>query len=603
MNPAAYYQERNRIYNHELLKRQKRKTGLGIIRFGNIVLLLAILYFSWNLSPGLAIAAVVLLLAVFIWLVKKDVENKSRIAHLQHLLDAINQETMALNGKYTQFGDGAQWKPHEHYYADDLDIFGPHSLFQLLNRAGSEPGERMLASWLLSPASPQEIAHRNEAVSELTTTPETLLSHRALAMENQISLQTLHRLDGWLKEPQVFSGFRHWKWIRFLFPALMIAILFLFIIDKLAISYFIYSLLLSGVISYQINKAVAPVHNSLSFMVNELKTLSLRLHLIETPQYHSQELKNIRNSLFTNNKKASEQIKDLEKILSRFDLRYNMLLSAPLNLFLLWNLQQILDLEKWKRSVSDEPLKWFNALSKLEALNSFATIRFNEPKWSFPIITPNYFYCKGEAVGHPLIPVEKRVNNPVSISDKGHIMLITGSNMAGKSTYLRSIGVNTVLAMAGAPVCAKEFSISAVKLISSMRIADNLEESTSTFYAELKKLKQVIDAANTGENILVLLDEILRGTNSHDRHIGSKALIKQLIQKNVVALVATHDLALASYANQFPTHISNFYFDVSVVGEDLSFDYLLKPGVCNSMNASVMMKKIGIKLDDSEVSG
>ncbi|MBP9099028.1 MAG: DNA mismatch repair protein MutS, partial [Ferruginibacter sp.] len=190
----------------------------------------------------------------------------------------------------------------------------------------------------------------------------------------------------------------------------------------------------------------------------------------------------------------------------------------------------------------------------------------------------------------------KRVNNYIDIENKGKIMLVTGSNMAGKSTYLRSIGVNTVLAMAGAPVCASSFTISPVQLISSMRIADNLEESTSTFYAELKKLKAIIDKVNAGEKVFILLDEILRGTNSLDRHTGSEALIKQLIRHEAAAIIATHDLGLAEINKTYPDNILNYHFDVQVNYEELYFDYKLKPGVCTSLNASILMKKIGIEL-------
>ena len=603
MTPSTYYQQQHEKYNLELDHCRRRKTGLGIIRFGNIALLILVMYFTWQVSLLLAMALAFLLLLLFGWLVKRDIDNNHRIGHIQRLLDAVTQETLALKGKFDQFPGGLPWKPAQHRYAEDLDLFGQFSLFQFLNRAGSEPGEKKLAEWLLSPASGSEISRRNDAVKELASLPNALLEHRAFSMENRISIQTETRLGQWLGEPAYFSGFAHWKWIRYVFPVLMVSVLVLYISGILSLPYLIYSLLFSGVISYQLNKSVAPIHNSLSFMVGELNGLSKRLTLVEQPHFQSEELKNIQGKLVRNNQKGSEKISRLEQILSRLDLRYNMVLSAPLNLFLLWNIQQMLNLEKWKRDIADEPIKWIDSLATIDALNSFATLSFNQPDWVFPVINDQYFYCTGKEIGHPLIPVEKRINNSVSIASKGQIMLITGSNMAGKSTYLRSIGVNTVLAMAGAPVCARQFEISHVNLISSMRIADNLEESTSTFYAELKKLKQVIDAANEGEKILVLLDEILRGTNSHDRHIGSKALIRQLIQNQVVAIVATHDLALADYALQFPSHITNYYFDVSVNGEDLSFDYKLKTGICNSMNASVMMKKIGINLDDSEVSG
>jgi len=199
-------------------------------------------------------------------------------------------------------------------------------------------------------------------------------------------------------------------------------------------------------------------------------------------------------------------------------------------------------------------------------------------------------------MGHPLIPVEKRVNNSFTVKENQQLSLITGSNMAGKSTFLRSAGINVVLAMMGSPVCAAELIVSNMRVISSMRVSDNLEENTSTFYAELKKLKQIIDAVKKHEKVFLLLDEILRGTNSADRHTGSKAFIKQLVKEKAFALVATHDLELTKLAEEFPADIHNYHFDVQVKGDELYFDYVLKEGICQSMNASLLMKKIGIEL-------
>jgi DNA mismatch repair ATPase MutS len=271
-------------------------------------------------------------------------------------------------------------------------------------------------------------------------------------------------------------------------------------------------------------------------------------------------------------------------------------LSAPLNLLLLWNLNQALDLEKWKKQYATDVENWFHTLGIFETLNSLAVIHFNNPGWCFPTLHEQHFFIESAELGHPLIHENKRVNNFIKMENRGELMLVTGSNMAGKSTYLRSIGINTVLAMAGAPVCAASFRISPVQLISSMRIADNLAESTSTFYAELKKLKTVIDEVNAEKKVFILLDEILRGTNSLDRHAGSEALIKQLIKHNAAGIIATHDLALADLKEQYPANILNYHFDVQVNQEELYFDYILKPGVCTSLNASILMKKIGIEL-------
>ena len=253
-------------------------------------------------------------------------------------------------------------------------------------------------------------------------------------------------------------------------------------------------------------------------------------------------------------------------------------------------------LEKWKVTNKQQVKKWYEGLAAFESLSTLGNLSFNHPNWCFPILADDKGIFITKEMGHPLIPADKIVNNTFSTDGIGKINLVTGSNMAGKSTFLRSIGVNTVLAMAGAPVCAEELTLHPTRIISTMRVNDNLEESTSTFYAELKKLKTIIEAVNNGENVFLLLDEILRGTNSLDRHTGSEALLKQLIKHNAVGLLATHDLELAKLINQYPSNITNYHFDVQVNNEELYFDYKLKRGICQSMNASLLMKKIGIEL-------
>ena len=261
-----------------------------------------------------------------------------------------------------------------------------------------------------------------------------------------------------------------------------------------------------------------------------------------------------------------------------------------------WNLQQVLDLEKWKAQNNTDIKKWFEVLAEYEALQSFATISFNNESWCFPKLADKYFEINATNLGHPLIEKDKSVTNIIDIKNAASVMLITGSNMAGKSTYLRSVGVNAILCMAGAPVCASSFTMSPIQILSSMRVADNLAENTSTFYAELKKLKTIIEKINNGEEVFVLLDEILRGTNSLDRHTGTDALIRQLIKQKTAAILATHDVELATIETEYPANIFNHHFDAQINGEELYFDYKLKNGVCTNMNASLLMKKIGLSL-------
>jgi DNA mismatch repair ATPase MutS len=269
-----------------------------------------------------------------------------------------------------------------------------------------------------------------------------------------------------------------------------------------------------------------------------------------------------------------------------------------LNSFLLWDVRQMLALNEWRKKNKPIVPKLFHAIAETEVLNTLATIHFNHANWCLPKLTDKHFVFESKDLGHPLIPEKERVDNDFLIEKNTLISLVTGSNMAGKSTFLRSIGINIVLAQVGAPVCAQHFTLSPVRLMTSMLVSDNLAENTSTFYAELKKLKTIIEAVNNSEKVFVLLDEILRGTNSHDRHTGSTAFITQLIRHHAFAVIATHDLELADLKKGFSQSLENYHFDVQVKGEELFFDYKLKEGVCHSLNASLLMKKIGIELQN-----
>jgi len=596
MERKQFYQNRLSELNADLQKLKQRKSAFAWFRLGAIIAIIAAFYFLWSLGIAYVIVAAVFLLIVFIQLIKADLKNHSQIEHTNRLIKINEDELKFLAGNYLDFDPGFEHIPKEHEYANDLDIFGRASLFQYLNRTTSEPGSKMLAEYLKVPAPLTVIAERQIAAKELSGKPLWIQNLRSNGLKNKITFSTKNRLETWMKEPPVFSTFKVWKWLRYLLPAIIISVVTLYIFDEVDNTVFYGALFLFAILAYQINKYVAPVHEQLSKAADELNTLSESISLIEKEKFESPLLQKWQAVFTVENKKASEDISKVKKILDRLDIRYNIVLSAPLNLLLLWNLQQVLDLEKWKESEKNNFNLWFETLAGFEALNSFGTLFFNKPQWIFPTIKPGYFSIQGKEIGHPLIPDGKRVNNFIDIPDNAELMLVTGSNMAGKSTYLRSVGVNIVLAMAGAPVCATSFSVSHVQLISSMRITDNLEESTSTFYAELKKLKTIIDKVNSGEKVFILLDEILRGTNSLDRHTGSKALIKQLINKKAAAIIATHDLELATLKEDFSKHILNYHFDVQVSNDELYFDYRLKPGVCNSLNASILMKKIGIEL-------
>lgn len=596
MDPQQFYPNRLSELNTQLKKLQQRKSSFAWLRLGASIAIIAGFYLLWSLGIIYVIIATVLLLFIFIRLVNADLKNQSRIEHINYLIRINEDELKNLAGDFYDFETGAEHIPKEHPYANDLDIFGRASIFQYINRTTSEPGSKELAEYLKSPASIPDIKQRQEAIKELSTKILWIQDLQSLGKKNKITFSAQSRLEAWMKDPPVFSNFKSWKWLRYLLPAIILSIIVLYIFNLVSATTLLLGLLIFLAIAYQLNKYIAPIHDQLSSAAKELNTLSLSISAIERENFESSLLKELQSVFIEKNKKTSGDIYKIKKILDKLDTRYNLVLALSLNPLLLWNLQQVLDLEKWKKNRQNYFNLWLDTLAKFEALSSFGILYFNHPKWIFPNVHEEYFSIEGKGIGHPLIPINKRVDNFIDISGNAELMLVTGSNMAGKSTYLRSIGVNVVLAMAGAPVCATEFKVSHVQIISSMRISDNLEESTSTFYAELKKLKTIIEKVNAGEKVFILLDEILRGTNSLDRHTGSKALIKQLIKKKAAAIIATHDLELAKLKEEFSKNILNYHFDVEVSNDELYFDYLLKPGICNSLNASILMKKIGIEL-------
>jgi len=596
MVPNIYYKETLQRLNELLADLNQKKSAFGWARFFMIVAIILSVYFLWPYGLVYVITIAAILLIGFIKIVFIDIDNNAAINHTNHLVKINENELEALQHNYYHFEEGRQFIDNEHLYANDLDIFGRASLFQYINRTGSEMGEQTLADWLLHPADISIIQERQNAVKELASQTGWRQELQAIGKETKIAASTRERLQSWFSQPNIFMNSRWWKWLRFLLPAIIISVVTLYFSDEVSLQVLISFLLVFFWIAYYLAKKVKPFHEQLSMMVAELDVLSSSIRLLEKTTFHAPYLGEIQQHYRTGNNKASSELKELKNILDRLDLSYNLVLTGPLNILLLWNLQQAIALEKWKDRNKENAKNWFNALGFMEALCSFSTASFNHPDWTFPVLKNEQFFIEGKQIGHPLINKIKRVNNDIKIDKAAELMLITGSNMAGKSTYLRSIGVNVVLAMAGAPVCAEKFVLSPVQIISSMRIADNLEESTSTFYAELKKLKIIIDKVNNGERVFILLDEILRGTNSYDRHTGSVAFIKQLIKHNASGIIATHDIELAKMKETFPENILNYHFDVQVSNGELYFDYKLNEGICTSMNASILMKKIGIEM-------
>jgi hypothetical protein len=595
-NPAEEYNTRIRELAILLSSLNNKKNRFAWMRFFCVMTAFLAAYLLWPSGILIAISAFIVFFAAFLRIVVLDIKNKNRIENTTTLIDINKEEIKIAEHQFTHRDDGSRFLPAIHSYASDLDVFGRASLYQYLNRTTSEQGNKLFSNWLLEPSAETDIQQRQYAAKELAGKIEWRQQLQAFGIKDHLTITTEEKIKSWLKEKNNFSGNSLWRILRFLLPAVSLLSLLLCITGIIPTPVFFGIAFIFFIISGAISKRIMPIYDNLNKIAPQVETLSESAQWIETTSFNSEILQRLQKSFYTGNKKASADISHLKSILDRFDIRLNPLVFIPLNTLLFWDLQQAFALENWKEQHKEKAVQWFKSLAEVEAICSVANISFNHPQWCFPVLSNEPGKLSAAELGHPLIDERKRINNSFSAVGLNELALVTGSNMAGKSTFLRSIGVNIVLAMMGAPVCAKSFTLYPVKVMSSMRIADNLEESTSTFYAELKKLKSIIQAVNQNEKIFILLDEILRGTNSLDRHTGSNALIRQLIHNNAAGIIATHDIELAKLAEEFPANIHNYHFDVQVANDELFFDYKLKEGVCQSMNASILMRKIGIEM-------
>lgn len=594
--PLDIYHQQKQRFELQLSERQARHNRFGWMRLALLLVTSIAAYQVFVFFGAWAWLAVGVGLGLFLWLVSVDADNDRHIAYYKQLVHINSEELLILEGKIAHREDGAVFLPSEHSYAYDLDLLGKHSLYQLVNRCSGEQGRQLLAANLLAPISPEDIMLRQEAAKELAPMYQWRQHLQAKAAATPLTKATEKKLQQWLAQPIQGLNENFWRWFVPVYSIIACGLALAAILEWIPGRVFSAALMGFILFSFTVGRKGTQVSQQLSGVVGEMDTLQQVLESVEKPDMKSTLLHSLQQQLGVGEIPASQQIKELKNILNRFDLRLNVFVFLLLNSLLLWDVRQLLALKRWQLANQHRAVNWFGVVAQYEVLASLATLRFNQPAWAEPQLLPGYFGFSANALGHPLISEQQRVTSDFKLEGSGKIALITGSNMAGKSTFLRSLGVNTVLAQMGAVVCAQQLSITPVALMSSMRIADNLAESTSTFYAELKKLKTIIEAVKAHRPVFVLLDEILRGTNSLDRHTGSGALIRQLLRENRVAVLATHDVELAKLETEHPRGIANYHFDVQVAGQELYFDYKLKQGVCTNLNASVLMQKIGIEL-------
>ncbi len=571
-----------------------------LVSWARVILMLLLIYLIvtlWSSGISIMVMAVVPVLIVFGVLVSYTVGLDEKILH-HKLLKQINEEELAaLNSRYPAVFDGAGYIPRLGSSGNDLDVFGPSCLYPFVNRAFTEPGRDLMADSFLITPSKEKVLQKQRAVKELRDMPEWRQQFQAYSMRNPVTINSLNTINKWLNTNGKSFDQPIWWIIRFLVPAIAWFAVVLYWNDYIPDGLFNITMLLILAFAFWIGKMISNEYGQLSHIVSELESFGYLLQTVEDGKFEDPYLKSLQKKM-DEGVSASSKIKTLRKILNRFDYRLNPVVYIPLSIFLLWDLQQIFALEKWKKTQTGQINHWYDVAGEMEVISSLANLSFNHPEWIFPAISDNWFELETTVVGHPLIPASKSVANDFTLKGTGQFIILTGSNMAGKSTFLRTLGTNMLLAMTGGPVNARVFTVPIVRVMSSMRISDNLEEETSTFYAELKKLKTILEAVKGRERIFLLLDEMLRGTNALDRHTGSVALIRQLIKYEAVGIIASHDISLTALAEEMPGKIDNYHFDSTVENNEIIFDYKLKEGICTSTNATLLMKKIGINIED-----
>ena len=502
-----------------------------------------------------------------------------------------------LGNRWAGAGDsGERFLPDSHPYALDLDLFGHGSLFEFLSTATTGWGAKTLADWLLSPASPAEIRARQAAVEELR--PRLDLREEIATLETEeeappekVDADTLSR---WASEPPVLVS----DWRRYVAVIIGVASVTLVaawlgsLISRLPV---LWGLLVGATFAFWLRSRVRRVITAVEKPARDLAVLSKLLVLLERESFSSPRLIGLQQALRMHEIPASQQVKSLRRVIDLLDGRRNQMF-APLAALMLWSTQLAFAIESWRARFGSSVDRWLATTGELESLVSLASYSYEHPADPFPTVVDQGPRFEGEALGHPLIPEEQVVRNDLSLGNDLRLLIVSGSNMSGKSTLLRTVGTNGVLALAGATVRARTLSLSPLAVGASIRIQDSLQGGISRFYAEILHLRQIMEMTENELPLLFLLDEILQGTNSHDRRIGADGLLRGLVERGAVGLITTHDLELAKIADSLVPSAANVHFEDHLEDGKMTFSYQMQPGVVQKSNALALMRAVGLKV-------
>lgn len=588
------YNEKIEFFNQEIQIQKKRLNRIFLIRIVSFILCFSLFFIFAQYSLLYAFLLAPAIVILFLFLVKVEIRTQRKIEYFNNRIQINKNEINQLNSKYDLFDQGKEFINKEHPYVSDLDIFGNRSIFQLLNRSCTYGGRALLSRWLSSPFYDKaEIYARQEAVKNLSDKLEFNQQFIATGISDKENSQDKDIIKEWLSEPTYFSSF-YFKLISVVLPIVTVFSFILVMMNKIEMTVFNFLFLLQlGLVARELKKT-NKIHNQLSRRLNTVEKYASLIQLIESENFDSKKLNELKEQLRNSGINASASITQLKKLVDLMDARLNIIVALLLNGTFLYDINLMRRIERWRIQHKDDFLNWIATIAEFDAFVSLGMHAHNHPDYCFPVVESDNFILEAEQMGHPLILSSKLVKNNYTQKGFSKVDLLTGANMAGKSTFLRTIGVNLTLAMMGLPVCADKFKFTPILLFTSLRTNDSLQENESFFYAELKRLQLLMKYYENKQKVFFLLDEILKGTNSKDQHAGSEALIKKIVRLNGVGIVATHDVELSVLEQQLPQNIRNLCFEITIKEDKLSFDYTLKNGVCATMNASFLMKHMDI---------
>jgi len=587
-HPLEYYQKHLEIYKAQVSQLYKKMTALSLYRLLVFVLAVFGIYYmfgQWQIAVLIAVVGI----ALFLYLLSKYNDIKAEWRFNEALVKINEEEISIASGDFHNRKDGLEFQDPTHFYSLDIDLFGRGSFFQFMNRTTIREGSEGLAN-ALKANDIEDIVSRQDAIKELSSKPEWRQFYTAKSSFVHVETPA-KQIITWLKSHQSFLP-KTVKWLPLLFSIVSILIFglifFNIITNQAIIGYWLLlGLGISGIYVKKINALSANTDK----VKDTFRQYALLLDLIEDESFSSELLQQKQQQIQQEGKKASAIFTELSKALDALDNRNNLISAIFGNGLFLTDIKNSYRIEQWIEEHANKVAEWFEVVSFFDAYNSLGNFAFNHPDFVFPEILQKGTVIKAEHLGHPLLKKEKRVDSDVTI-DNEQFFIVTGANMAGKSTFLRTISLHIVMANVGLPVCAKSSSYSPVKLITSMRTSDSLTDDSSYFFSELTRLKYIVDAIQL-EPYFIVLDEILKGTNSTDKAIGSRKFVEKLVASHATGIIATHDLSLCAIEKELD-EVKNYYFDAEIINDELYFDYKFKEGICKNMNASFLLKKMNI---------